>query len=169
MTNSARHLPLRRQALGLAGWLLVTFTAAAVGGVASANAGAFYAQLVRPEWAPPGWLFAPAWTLLYLLMGIAAWLVWRARGWAHARGALTLFLVQLAFNALWTWIFFVWQSGAWALAEIIALWLLILATLIAFARVQRWAGLLLVPYLLWVSYAAALTAAAWRLNPGVLT
>ena len=98
--------------LGLAGWLLVAFAAAAVGAVASADAGVFYESLARPPWAPPASLFAPVWTVLYLLMGIAAWLVWRARGFAAARTALTLFLLQLACNALWTWLFFAWRQGA---------------------------------------------------------
>lgn len=162
------HSPLHRQVLGLLGWVFVSFVAAAIGAVGSMNAGAFYAQLARPDWAPPGWLFAPVWTVLYLLLGVAAWLVWRVRGFAGARGALGLFVVQLAANALWTWLFFVWHRGALALAEIIVLWLLILATVIAFARIQVWAGLLLIPYLVWVSYAAALTVTVWRLNPGVL-
>lgn len=161
-------LSVYRQAVGLLGWVFVSFLAAAIGAVGSMNAGEFYGQLARPEWAPPGWLFAPVWTVLYLLLGVAAWLVWRARGFAGARGALALFVVQLAANALWTWLFFVWHRGALALAEIIVLWLLIVATVIAFARVQVWAGLLLVPYLIWVSYAAALTLTVWRLNPGVL-
>lgn len=162
------HAPLYVQALGLLGWLLVSFTAAAIGALGSANAGEFYAQLARPEWAPPGWLFAPVWSVLYLLLGVAAWLVWRERGVAGTRGALGLFVIQLAANALWTWLFFVWRLGGLALVEIIVLWFLILAMLIAFARVRTWAGLLLVPYLIWVSYAAALTAAAWRMNPGML-
>lgn len=168
MRGGKSHATWHAQALGLLGWLLVSFTAAAIGAIGSANAGDFYAQLARPDWAPPGWLFAPVWTVLYLLLGVAAWLVWRARGFAGARSALTLFVVQLAANALWTWLFFVWRLGGLALAEIVVLWFLILATLIAFARVRTWAGLLLVPYLIWVSYAAALTAAVWRMNPGVL-
>ncbi len=159
---------LHSQVLGLLGWLLVSFVAAAIGAVGSANAGEFYAQLARPAWAPAGWLFAPVWTVLYLLLGVAAWSVWRVRGFAGARGALGLFVVQLAANALWTWLFFVWRLGGLALAEIIVLWFLVLATLVAFARVRTWAGLLLAPYLAWVSYAAALTAAAWRMNPGML-
>ncbi len=156
------------QVVGLLAWLLVSFLAAAVGAAGSLNAAGFYTQLARPDWAPPGWLFAPMWSVLYLLLGVAAWLVWRERGISGARAALALFLVQLAANALWTWLFFVWRLGGLALAEIIVLWLLILATLVAFARVHVAAGLLLVPYLLWVSYAAALTAAVWRMNPGVL-
>jgi benzodiazapine receptor len=154
--------------LGLAGWLLVTFAAAALGGFASREAAAFYATLARPGWAPPGWLFAPVWSALYLLMAIAAWLVWKARGFRGARAALSLFLVQLAGNALWTWLFFAWRLGAAAFAEIVVLWLLIVATIVTFWRVRPVAGLLLVPYLLWVSFATALCWTVWKLNPGTL-
>ena len=157
-----------RQALGLAAWLLVAFAAAAVGGVASAGAGSFYAQLARPAWAPPAWLFGPVWSVLYLLQGVAAWLVWRVGGFRGARTALGLFLVQLAANALWTWLFFAWRQGALAFAEVLVLWVLIVATIAAFRRVRPLAAALLLPYLLWVSFAAALTLAVWRLNPRLL-
>lgn len=157
-----------RQLLGLAGWLFLSFAAAAVGGIASASAGDFYTSLNRPTWAPPPWLFGPVWTVLYLLIGIAAWLVWRARGFAGARTALALFLLQLALNSLWTWLFFAWRQGALAFAEILVLWFLILATAIAFWRIRALAGALLLPYLLWVGFAAALTWAVWRANPSIL-
>jgi tryptophan-rich sensory protein len=159
---------MTRQILGLVGWLAVSLAAAAVGGLASADAGAFYRELIRPAWAPPSWLFAPAWTLLYLLMGIAAWLAWREGGFRKASAALTLFLVQLAANALWTWLFFVWRRGALAFAEILGLWVLILCTIVAFWRLRPLAGALLFPYLAWVTYASALTYAVWKRNPGLL-
>lgn len=143
MTRSKIH-----QALGLAGWLLLSFAAAALGGIASANAGSFYQQLSRPEWAPPSSVFGPVWTVLYLLMGVAAWLVWRQRGFSDAGGALGLFVAQLLANALWTWLFFAWRQGALAFGEILLLWALVLATLVAFWRVRPLAGALLVPYLL---------------------
>ena len=146
----------------LAGWIALSYLPALIGG-APASRGT-YQTLEQPAWAPPGWLFGPVWTALYLLMGIAAWLVWRERGWSGARGVLTLFVVQLAFNALWTWLFFGWELRGWAFAEIVLLWLLIAAVLVGFWRVRRLAGLLLVPYLAWVTYAAALTFAIWRLN-----
>ena len=154
--------------LGLAGWLLVTFAAAALGAFASRDAGAFYGTLARPEWAPPGWLFAPVWSALYLLMGIAAWLVWKARGFRGARAALVLFLVQLAANALWTWLFFAWRLGAAAFVEILVLWTLIVATIVTFWRVRPAAGALLLPYLGWVTFAAGLAWTVWRMNPGSL-
>lgn len=108
------------------------------------------------------------WSVLYLLMGIAAWLVWRERGFRGARAALWLFVVQLGANALWTWLFFAWRRGALAFGEILLLWLLIAATIVAFWRVRKLAGALLVPYLAWVSFATALTWAVWRMNSGVL-
>ena len=157
----------RRRLIGLAAWLGVSYLAAALGAIASVDAGSFYAQLLRPTWAPPGWVFGPVWTLLYGLMGIAAWLVWR-RGGPRARPVLALFLVQLAVNALWSWLFFAWQLGAAALADILLLWPLILLTTLGFWRVRPLAGLLLVPYLAWVGFAGFLNYAVWRLNPGLL-
>jgi translocator protein len=158
-----------RHLAGLIGWLAVSFTAAAVGGFASANAGAFYRELVRPEWSPPAWVFAPAWSLLYLLMGVAAWLVWREHGFRKARSALFLFLIQLAVNALWSWLFFVWHLGAFSFAEVLVLWGLILCTMIAFWRLRPLAGALLLPYLAWVTFASALTYSIWMRNPGLLS
>lgn len=157
-----------RQALGLLGWLLLAFAAAAVGGFASAGAEAFYGELVSPSWAPPGWLFGPVWSVLYVLMGIAAWLVWRVRGFAGGKSALLVFVFQLAANALWPWVFFVWHRGCLAFAEILLLWLLIAATIGLFWRISRLSAALLLPYLAWVSFASALTWSLWRLNPGLL-
>lgn len=101
-------------------------------------------------------------------MGVAAWLVWRARGFGGARNALLLFVVQLAANALWTWLFFAWRQGGLAFAEILLLLALILATVVSFWRVNRLAAVLLLPYLLWVSFASALSLSIWRLNPALL-
>ena len=157
-----------RQALGLVGWLSASFLTAGIGGIASTNAVGFYQQLKQPSWAPPAWLFAPVWSALFFLMGVAAWLVWRMHGFRGASTALKLFLVQLVANALWTWLFFAWRQGLLALAEIVVLWLLIAATMVAFWRLSRAAALLLLPYLAWVSFAAALNFALWRLNPALL-
>lgn len=161
-------MPTRRQFAGLIAWLAVCFVAAAIGSIASIQAASFYAQLVRPEWAPPAAWFGPVWTVLYALMGVAAWLVWRVGGFRGARAALTVFLVQLALNALWSWLFFRWKLGAPAFIGIVLLWLLIVATLAAFWRIRKAAAALLVPYLLWVGFAAALSHSVWRLNPGAL-
>jgi benzodiazapine receptor len=150
-------------------WLALTFAAAAIGAFASANAPEFYHQLTLPAWAPPAWLFGPVWTLLYLLMGIAAWLVWRERGLAAGGVAITLFLIQLAANALWSWLFFAWQLGALAFVEIVVLWLLIATTIVAFWRVRSIAGALLLPYLAWVTFATALAYTIWRNNLQLLS
>jgi translocator protein len=157
-----------KQVLGLILWLLITFFAAGIGTIASLKAGIFYQQLIRPEWAPPSWLFAPVWTILYLLMGIDAWLVWRVKGFRAARISLSLYIIQLAVNALWTWLFFVWRQGQISFIEIIILWILILCTLIAFWQVRMINGILLIPYLAWVSFASVLTYVTWKLNPLIL-
>lgn len=156
------------QLAGLAGWLAISVAAGAVGAFASADAGTFYEQLVRPGWAPPAWLFAPVWSVLYLVMGVAAWLVWRERAVSTTGWALSLYLIQLTANALWTWLFFAWRQGVWAFTEILVLLALIVATMIAFWRVSRAASMLLLPYLLWVAFASALTYATWRANPELL-
>jgi benzodiazapine receptor len=156
------------QIIGLIGWLIITFIAAAIGTAASAESGLFYQQISRPEWAPPAWLFAPVWTALYILMGVSAWTVWRVDGFRSARIALSLFIIQLVLNAVWTWIFFVWRQGALAFVEILVLWAFILCTTIAFWRVRTIAGILLLPYLAWVSFASVLTFTVWRLNPLLL-
>lgn len=152
--------------LGLLGWLLAAFVTAAVGAVTSVDAASFYAQLSKPSWAPPAWVFGPVWTVLYGLMGIAAWLVWRSP--APKRAALTLFAAQLAANALWSWLFFAWHRGALAAVEILVLLALIVAMIVAFWRSSRLAAWLLVPYLLWVSFASVLTWTVWRSNPTLL-
>lgn len=165
------HTPRTRtqQLMGLAGWLALCFVTAGVGAVASANAKSFYSALVQPAWAPPGWLFGPVWTTLFVLMAIAAWLVWRAPvAPAVRRWALGLFVVQLVANALWSWLFFAWQQGAWAFAEVIVLWVLIALTCAAFWRIRPLAGALLLPYLAWVGFAAYLNWVLWQANPAIL-
>ena len=158
----------RAQTVGLVAWLAVAFAAAAVGAVASIDAASFYTQLVRPAWAPPASVFGPVWTVLYLLMGIAAWLVWREQGARGLALALGLFFAQLGANALWSWLFFAWRNGALAFAEVLVLLALVVATVAAFWRIRRLAGALLVPYAAWVCFASALTFAVWQGNPKVL-
>lgn len=126
--------------------------------------GDWYAALHKPSWNPPPWVFGPAWTFLYITMAVAAWLVWREGGWKAQRRALGLFIVQWFLNALWTPLFFGAHLPGVAFGEIVLLWLAIAATLVAFWRVKKAAGLLLVPYLAWVSFAAALNFTIWRLN-----
>ena len=158
----------RKQILGLVAWLVVSFAASAMGAVATMQAKSFYSQLVQPGWAPPPGIFGPVWTVLYALMGIAAWLVWRSGGFGPNRQALTLFLLQLAFNAFWSWLFFKWNLGLLALVDIVVLLILILVTTVSFWRVRPLAGALLIPYLLWVSFAAVLNFSLWQLNQQVL-
>ena len=162
------HAHRRRSLLSLAGWLALCFAAAAIGAVASVRAGSFYVELARPDWAPPPGVFSPVWTTLYALMGVAAWLVWRQAGHPGRRAARVLFLVQLAVNALWSWLFFRWQLGAAAFVDVVLLLVLLAATVVQFWRVRRLAGILLLPYLAWVGFATALTWAVWQRNPGVL-
>ncbi len=156
------------QAVGLVGWLALVFSAAFVGAVASLHASSFYAQLSRPAWAPPASAFGPVWSVLYILMGVAAWLVWRNRGAARLRLALSLFIVQLGANALWSWLFFAWRNGAVAFAEVLLLLALIVATIAVFWRISRLAGILMLPYLAWVTLASALTWTIWQGNPTAL-
>ena len=149
-------------------WFVLCFLTAVVVGLASAQAPVFYAQLSQPLWAPPAWVFGPVWTVLYVMMALAAWLVWRQRSVRPVGPALGLFAVQLVFNAAWSWLFFAWQTGGWAMLDIVLLWVTLCLTLVRFWQIQRMAGLLLVPYLLWVTFAAALNYRIWQLNPVLL-
>ena len=157
-----------RLVLGLVGWLVLAFTAAAAGAIASVNAREFYAQLVRPTWAPPGAVFGPVWSVLYTLMGVAAWLVWKERGAAAAKGALSMFVAQLVANALWSWLFFAWHKGTVALVDLALLWIVVLIVIMRFFRVSKVAAALLVPYLMWLSFAGALNYAVVQRNPAQL-
>ncbi len=148
--------------LALGGWLLLCFSASA--GAFFVSTGGWYENLRKPSWNPPAWLFGPVWSLLYVMMAVAAWLVWRAGGWSAQRRVLLLFLLQWLLNALWTPLFFGLHRPDLALVDILALWLALAATLLAFWRVRPAAGALLLPYLAWSSFAAVLNLALWRLN-----
>jgi tryptophan-rich sensory protein len=126
--------------------------------------GAWYESLVKPSWTPPSSVFGPVWTLLYIMMGIAAWLVWRRRKVARVTTPLFLFAVQLILNGMWSYIFFGRQQPAVAFLEIVVLWIAVLLTLIGFWRIRRTAGAMMLPYCLWVSFAAVLNFQLWRLN-----
>jgi tryptophan-rich sensory protein len=150
-----RHLSLILfLALVLCGGLLIGFLT---------TPGAWYAELTKPTFNPPAWLFGPVWSVLYLLMAIAAWRTDAAP--RSSRGALTLFVIQLALNAAWTPIFFGLRRIDLAFVEIVATWFAILATVVAFARVRLVAGLMLLPYLAWVGFASVLNWSIWRANP----
>lgn len=161
-TSTAAPVKSARAWLALVGWVALCFAAAAPGGWFMP--GDWYASLKKPSWNPPAWIFGPVWTILYLMMALAAWLVWRHGGFAAQRRALMLFLVQLALNAAWTPLFFGWQRPGLAFVEILLLWLAIAATLAAFRPVSRAAAWLLAPYLAWVGFAAALNGTLWKLN-----
>jgi tryptophan-rich sensory protein len=160
--------PYRRQSpslaaslLALAGFGAAVGLAALVGGLAVGDAGGEYAAVDRPTWAPPGWLFGPVWTVLYVLIALAGWLVWRRTGLGRA---LVPYTVQLVLNAAWTPIFF--GAGAYGLAaiEIIALWCAIAATVIAFWRIHSGAAVLMLPYWAWVTFATVLNLMIWSMN-----
>ena len=157
MNNKPRH-----PWLTLAVLIVLCFVVAGIGGlVTTPSIPNWYSGLVKPSWTPPSWVFGPVWSVLYLCMAVAAWLVWRK---GNALVPLTFFAVQLAFNAAWSWLFFGLHSPGAALIDIVLLWIAIAATTIAFWRRSVVAGLLFLPDLAWVSFAATLNFAIWRLN-----
>lgn len=125
----------------------------------------WYRSLRKPPWTPPDWVFGPAWTFIFLTMAVAAWFVWTRRDAARIGWPLAFFSCQLVLNVLWSGAFFAAQQPGWALADIVLLWAAVLLTLTAFWRVHTAAGALIVPYLAWLTYAAALNYSIWRLNP----
>lgn len=157
-----------RRWLALAGFIAAAFVAGAIGSWATyANVRTWFPLLNKPSWNPPGWLFAPVWTTLYVLMGVAIWRAWCAappEGASTTRRLMTGYFVQLGFNALWSCLFFGLKQPQWALVEIVVLWGLLLWLQAGLWRTDRLAGALWVPYVLWVSFATVLNAAIVRLN-----
>lgn len=156
-----------QSAASLAVFLVAVFVTAATG--ATFSPGQWYADLTKPSWTPPSWLFPPVWTTLYVMIAVAGWLVWERRtqlpGAPGIAALMALFAAQLVLNAAWSWLFFGLHRPLWALVDIVLLWASIAALIALFWRVRPLAGGLLIPYLLWVSYATALNAALWQLNP----
>jgi tryptophan-rich sensory protein len=151
--------------LALIGWLIVCFAVVGISSLFNAHAiPTWYAGLVKPPLNPPNWVFAPVWMTLYGLMAVSAWLVWKTRPSGCRRRGLLFFAVQLWFNYLWSWIFFHRHMIGIAFADIVALWLTILLTLLTFRKMSRPAAWLLVPYIAWVTFAGYLNFALWRLN-----
>jgi benzodiazapine receptor len=151
--------------LMLALFIAVTFAAAGLGAFfTSTSVSHWYPTLRKPSWNPPGWIFGPVWTVLYLMMAVAAWLIWRKQGFDGATGALGLFALQLALNALWSPLFFGLRNPLAGLVDIVPLWAAILATLVCFWKISPLAGALLAPYWLWVCFATALNFMIWRMN-----
>jgi tryptophan-rich sensory protein len=135
----------------------------AVGGIVTASSvDTWYPGLNKPSWNPPDSVFGPVWTLLYVMIAVSAWIVWRRRGSVDIRAAMLLFALQLALNTGWSMIFFGLRQPGYAFLEIVLLWLSIAATIAAFARISKAAAWLLIPYLAWVSFATALNFAIWR-------
>jgi benzodiazapine receptor len=162
--DTSRNPP--RDLTALVASLVLCFAVAGVGGYwTSLGLGPWYDGLRKPSWTPPNRIFGPVWTVLYASMAVAAWLVWRRRGAQRVALPLGLFGLQLALNLAWSGLFFALRRPGLAFGEVVPLWAAILATLLSFGRVSRWAALLMVPYLAWVAYAAALNFAIWRLNP----
>lgn len=154
-----------QQVVGLIIFIAICFGAAGLGAIATTSSvSGWYQTLAKPSWTPPAWLFGPVWSALYLMMAVAAWLVWRRRGLKGSSAAMTWFGLQLALNSLWSIIFFGLNQPGWAFVEIIFLWLAIAATLMAFRRISTAGAWLLVPYLAWSTFAACLNFAIWRLN-----
>jgi len=146
----------------LAVFIAWSFSAGIIGGYLNRNSDpTWYDGLAKPAFNPPGWVFGPVWSVLYLLMGVSAWLVWCRKG---AGLELLLFAIQWSLNALWTVLFFTMQSPSLAFAEIIVLWVSATATALAFWRANRLAGYLFVPYILWLTFAAVLNGSIWWLN-----
>jgi benzodiazapine receptor len=153
-----------RQIPALLGFIGAAFIAGAIGSWATfPNVRDWFPLLLKPSWNPPSWVFGPVWTTLYVLMGLAIWRAWRAGGPAAPR-LVRLYFVQLFFNALWSVLFFGLKQPAWALADILVLWGLLVWLQAGLWRSDRLAGALWVPYVLWVSFATALNAAIVRLN-----
>ncbi|MFN3159119.1 MAG: TspO/MBR family protein [Rubinisphaera brasiliensis] len=153
--------------IGLVVFIAVCLAAGGLGAIATTpEIDGWYRTIEKPTWTPPGYLFGPVWTTLYIMMAIAAWLIWRKAGTKAAAFPLTLFGVQLMLNVAWSWIFFGLHQPGWAVADIILLWFAITATTVVFFQKKRAAGLLMVPYLAWVSFAGVLNFAIWQLNLG---
>ncbi len=160
--QSKTQQPKTHLALGFVGWLILCYLPSLT--AVFVSTGDWYQELNKPSWNPPSWLFGPVWMTLYTMMAVSAWLVWRRGGWSVQWRPLSVFVVQLALNALWTPLFFAMHLPGVALVEIALLWLMLVITIGLFYRVHRSAAGLLLPYLGWVSFAAFLNYTIWHLN-----
>lgn len=148
--------------VSLAIWLLISFAIAAFG--AQFQPGEWYRLLAKPDWTPPNWLFGPVWTFLYITMAVAAWLVWQKGGIRRNMAPLGFYVFQLILNGLWSWFFFGRRLIGAALIDIVLLLAAIIVASALFHKRQRLAGILMIPYVLWVSFATALNFQLWRIN-----
>jgi len=159
------HGKSMRTWLSLSGFMAAAFMACVVGGFFTATSvGTWYQTLRKPAWNPPGWVFGPVWTMLYVLMAVAAWRVWPLRQQSGVPVVIIGFFVQLVLNVAWSACFFGLRKPGAALGEIVLLWLLLAWLLWRFWVLDRWAGVLWAPYVIWVSFATGLNFAIWRLN-----
>ena len=168
ITMSYRAAPTRPGWAVLFSIMAATVVAARIGSVASLNAPEFYQALTKPWWAPPAWVFGPAWTVLFVMMAASAWVVVKGRALSRSRSELSLYGAQLVLNAAWTWLFFHWHQGAAAFVLASILLVMVVLTARAFHRVKPLAGWLMTPYIAWVSFASLLTYSVWQGNPGML-
>ena len=164
-TKNTIVIPVGQQILGLIVSIVICFSAAGLGSlVTDPRIPDWYAQLSKPSWTPPDWVFGPVWTALYVCMAVSVWLVWREAGAAAAKLPIALFAVQLVLNSLWSVLFFGFQRPGIAAGEIVLLWAAILANIVAFWGRSKPASLLLTPYLAWVTFAVVLNWTIWRMN-----
>jgi tryptophan-rich sensory protein len=154
---------MKKSYLAVFFWIIITLAVGLAAGMVS-RPDTWYFALSKPSWNPPAWIFAPVWILLYALMGAAAGFIWQRRAVSQSTPALSLYVIQLILNIIWPLIFFGMHNPGLAFAEICLLWLAIMATLFTFWRVYRPAGILLIPYILWVSFATVLNFTIWRMN-----
>jgi benzodiazapine receptor len=167
VTTTTLPSPASHRYGALVAFLAVTFAAAAIGSAATfKSVGTWYPTLIKPAWNPPAWIFGPVWTTLYFAMAVAAWRVWRLVAREETGAVLRLYGFQLVLNALWSVLFFGLQKPGWALAEIILFWIVLIAILRRFWRVDPVAGVLWSAYVGWVTFATALNSAIWALNRG---
>lgn len=150
---------------GLVFFLILCLGVSALGAwVTRPSISTWYVGLSRPWGTPPNWVFGPVWTILYFMMALSAWWVWKELPWKKSRGPLTLFFLQLTLNAIWSWLFFGFQRPDLALVEIVTLWFAIGMTVMSFWNARTLAGALMLPYWAWISFAAYLNFGFWRLN-----
>jgi benzodiazapine receptor len=155
----------RESWLSLLPFVVVCLAVAGIGALfTNSSVKTWYPQLHRPEWTPPNWIFGPVWTTLYLMMAFSAWLIWRGSSWSAARFALLLFAIQLVLNMLWSAVFFGMRRIGAAFAEILLLWMMIIATTVAFYSLSLLAAWLLIPYIAWVGLASYLNFRIWQMN-----
>lgn len=157
------------QSASLVACIVICYSAAFIGAMASVEASSFYQQLIQPSWAPPASVFGPVWSVLFALMAFSVWLVYRQSTSTARQIGLTVFAGQLCLNMFWSWLFFGWKIGSFAFVEVILLWFTIALTMVVFWRVSKVAAVALVPYLAWVTFAAWLNHTLWKLNPHMLS